>query len=212
MLKYISISIFLFQLINIYEGEAHLRLMFPESRATRWRFNHSAPVNYDDNQCYCGGYSALWYANKGKCGICGDDYRMETPRPHELHGIYGEGVVVHTYDTELLNISTFVTANHKGYLKFDLCNLDKDGIESEDCFESLHILEHGDRYMLPKYMPGWFNTTAIVPNKNFTCEHCVLRMKYIAGNNWGYCKNGEGKLGCGPQEEFRACADISIVN
>lgn len=33
----------------------------------------------------------------------------------------------------------------------------------------------------------------------------------ISGNNWGNCPNGTGAVGCGPQEEFRACADISIA-
>ena len=30
------------------------------------------------------------------------------------------------------------------------------------------------------------------------------------GNNWGRCPGGGAALGCGPQEEFRACADIAI--
>lgn len=33
----------------------------------------------------------------------------------------------------------------------------------------------------------------------------------LIGNNWGNCPNGTGAIGCGPQEEFRACADITIV-
>ena len=28
----------------------------------------------------------------------------------------------------------------------------------------------------------------------------------------GTCKNGTGKVGCGPQEEFRACSDITITD
>lgn len=42
------------------------------------------------------------------------------------------------------------------------------------------------------------------------CAHCVLQWRYIAGNNWGTCADGTGAVGCGPQEEFRACADIAI--
>jgi hypothetical protein len=38
----------------------------------------------------------------------------------------------------------------------------------------------------------------------------VLQWKYIAGNNWGQCADGTGAVGCGPQEEFRACSDISV--
>lgn len=33
---------------------------------------------------------------------------------------------------------------------------------------------------------------------------------FLPGNNWGNCPNGTGAVGCGPQEEFRACADIQI--
>lgn len=33
----------------------------------------------------------------------------------------------------------------------------------------------------------------------------------LVGNNWGNCPNGTGAIGCGPQEEFRACADITIA-
>jgi hypothetical protein len=29
--------------------------------------------------------------------------------------------------------------------------------------------------------------------------------------NWGLCPDGEGRVGCGPQEEFPACADIAIT-
>lgn len=34
---------------------------------------------------------------------------------------------------------------------------------------------------------------------------------FVLGNNWGNCPNGTGAVGCGPQEEFRACADITIA-
>lgn len=42
------------------------------------------------------------------------------------------------------------------------------------------------------------------------CANCVLQWRYIAGNNWGMCENGTGAVGCGPQEEFRACSDVAI--
>lgn len=42
------------------------------------------------------------------------------------------------------------------------------------------------------------------------CGNCVLQWRYVAGNNWGMCADGTGAVGCGPQEEFRACADITI--
>lgn len=45
---------------------------------------------------------------------------------------------------------------------------------------------------------------------DFECANCVLQWRYIAGNNWGMCPDGTGAVGCGAQEEFRACADITI--
>lgn len=39
-----------------------------------------------------------------------------------------------------------------------------------------------------------------------------MQWTYIAGNNWGYCNGGEGALGCGNQEHFRACSDIQITD
>jgi hypothetical protein len=47
--------------------------------------------------------------------------------------------------------------------------------------------------------------------KDILCTQCILQWRYVAGNNWGVCKNGTGMLGCGPQEEFRACADVAVV-
>ena len=37
----------------------------------------------------------------------------------------------------------------------------------------------------------------------------ILR-SFSPGNNWGVCPDGSGAVGCGPQEEFRGCADVSI--
>lgn len=38
----------------------------------------------------------------------------------------------------------------------------------------------------------------------------IFYIFFSKGNNWGTCPNGTGAVGCGPQEEFRACADIQI--
>lgn len=38
----------------------------------------------------------------------------------------------------------------------------------------------------------------------------MLQWKYVAGNNWGICPDGNGAVGCGEQEEFRACSDVAI--
>ena len=40
----------------------------------------------------------------------------------------------------------------------------------------------------------------------------TLLVSHIAGNSWGVDPNGEGCLGCGNQETFRACADVTILS
>lgn len=50
------------------------------------------------------------------------------------------------------------------------------------------------------------------PNRiNNRCITYVNVHKNVVGNNWGYCRNGTDAPGCGPQEHFRNCADISIL-
>lgn len=49
---------------------------------------------------------------------------------------------------------------------------------------------------------------------NFCCEQSSECKWFwiFQGNSWGTCDDGSGALGCGEQEHFRGCADISIVD
>ena len=38
-----------------------------------------------------------------------------------------------------------------------------------------------------------------------------FQWRYRTANSWGTCPNGKGKLGCGPQENFMGCADVSVT-
>lgn len=38
----------------------HGMLLDPVSRGSRWRFDARAPINYDDNQLFCGGFSVRY--------------------------------------------------------------------------------------------------------------------------------------------------------
>lgn len=212
-MKVLNFKVILFQLIFLIKLkyiQSHGMLLDPVSRSSRWRFNNSAPVNYDDNQLHCGGLTKQWYYNYGKCGICGDDYSDKIPRKNELYGLYGEGIIVKKYISPvLINATIKITANHKGYFRFALCNLDKYKVENEKCFKRLKILNKRYKYKITNYKTGLFRVSIRIPRK-ITCSHCILRWRYVAGNNWGYCKDGMGRLGCGPQEEYRGCSDISI--
>lgn len=40
-----------------WDTEQHGRLMDPPNRSSLWRFGYDAPINYNDNELYCGGYT-----------------------------------------------------------------------------------------------------------------------------------------------------------
>ncbi|KAH8383103.1 hypothetical protein KR009_006771 [Drosophila setifemur] len=194
------------------ELEAHGMMLSPPGRSSRWRYDSTAPTNYDDNALYCGG---LWKQteNDGKCGLCGDDWSLAQPRPNELGGKYGGGVIVKSYTgTTIAEISVRITANHLGYFTFHLCNLDEQGSESEGCFNQypLKFADGSLKYNINS-TTGNIPVTVQLPT-NLNCIHCVLRWTYRAGNNWGVCEDGSGAMGCGAQETFVNCADVSVLS
>ncbi|XP_041982319.1 uncharacterized protein LOC121735538 [Aricia agestis] len=186
----------------------HGRVLEPPARGTMWRFGFSTQPNYDDDGLNCGGFYHQYSVNGGKCGICGDPYDMESPRTHELGGRYGQGTIVAEYEAgQIFSTTVEITAHHKGYWIFKICP-DPYSID-QDCFDAnpIELEEGGTQYYPPN--GGKFNVNYRLPS-NLICDHCVLQWRYVAGNNWGDCKNGTQGLGCGDQENFLACSDISI--
>ncbi|XP_076392871.1 uncharacterized protein LOC143265321 [Megachile rotundata] len=199
--------------ISLREIHGHGMMLDPVSRSSAWRQGFPVGVNYNDNEVFCGGFHVLVEENGGKCGECGDNYALPRPRPNENGGIFGLGIIVKKYRPgELINATVQLTANHLGSFTFHLCQLmNEHHVETEECFAE-HPLQLADgsyeakvphnkaKFVIPIQLP-----------ENFTCEHCVLRWHYRTGNNWGVCDDGSTALGCGPQEIFRNCADISIL-
>jgi hypothetical protein len=155
-----------------------------------------------------------WNIYGGKCGLCGDSYGDPKPRNHEIGGFFGKNpVIVATYRKgSTISVTAKITANHRGYFYFKICNLDNER-ESEACFERNKVLISGgsENYPLPSTESRDYSLSIQLP-PNLVCNHCVLQWTYVAGNNWGTCSNGIGKIGCGPQEHFRTCSDIKIIN
>lgn len=199
-------------LVNIFDGvTGHGMLMDPVNRASRWRVDQSTPRDYNDMEGFCGGFNVQWSQYGGKCGLCGDRFGDPTPRTHELGGTFGQGKIMKTYAKgSTISVTAKITANHRGYFYFRLCNLDAEK-ESEACFDryKIKIADNTDIYTLPSTEAKDYTLSIKLP-ANLTCNRCVLQWTYVAGNNWGYCSDGSGKLGCGPQEHFRTCSDISI--
>lgn len=199
-------------ILNVFdEISGHGMLMDPVNRASRWRIDNSNPRDYNDMQGFCGGYAVQFNQNGGKCGLCGDNYGDATPRAHELGGTFGQGVIMKTYTQgALIDVNVKITANHMGYFYFNICNLDAEN-ESEACFVRYSVATStgSSQYVLPSTSPGDYIVSLRLPS-NLYCNHCVLQWTYVAGNNWGICQDGTGKLGCGTQEHFRTCSDIKI--
>lgn len=193
----------------------HGMLMDPVNRASRWRVFGSGPIDYNDMEGFCGGYNRQWNVHNGKCGFCGDDFGDPTPRRHEHGGQFGQGVIVKSYKRgSTIPVTAKITANHRGHFYFKICNLDVDRRESDACFERYRILisDGSPTYPLPSASAKDYTLSLKLPS-DLVCNHCVLQWTYVAGNNWGMCEDGRsGALGCGPQEHFRNCADISITN
>ena len=47
--------------------------------------------------------SVQFNQNKGRCGVCGDNWASVQPRPHEAGGRYGKGVIGRRYTTGQVN-------------------------------------------------------------------------------------------------------------
>ncbi|OWR55034.1 putative eukaryotic translation initiation factor 3 theta subunit [Danaus plexippus plexippus] len=188
----------------------HGRLIEPPSRASAWRYGFDTPHNYNDHELYCGGFTRQWNKNGGKCGVCGDAWDSPKPRAHELGGRFGQGVIVRKYaPKDVIVIKVELTASHNGFFEFRVCDKLKD--TDQECMDK-HVLNlegKSDTRYYPREGNKIYEMKYQLP-EGLECTHCVLQWKYIAGNNWGTCANGTGAVGCGPQEEFRACADIAI--
>lgn len=137
-------------------------------------------------------------------------------------------MIVRRYKTgQPVIIRVELTANHRGYFEFRLCpNNAPKRVASQECLDK-YVLQRvrtaaaassagkdaDDAFHETRFYPGAENRVYemryALPD-GLTCSQCVLQWKYVAGNNWGVCVNGTGAVGCGPQEEFRACADVSV--
>uniref|UniRef100_A0A6P7GK18 Uncharacterized protein LOC114343384 n=1 Tax=Diabrotica virgifera virgifera TaxID=50390 RepID=A0A6P7GK18_DIAVI len=140
----------------------HGMMLNPPGRSSFWRFNKTAPINYNDNQVFCGGaYVSILQKNQNT-------------------GFYGTGIVVKTYEPgSVINVEIKITANHLGNFKYSLCELKNfDAPEPDNCFEDLLLEDGSANYMVNGEDKTVFNKVRL---PNFQCERCVLRWTYKAG-------------------------------
>ncbi|XP_057653302.1 uncharacterized protein LOC130892086 [Diorhabda carinulata] len=193
----------------------HGRMMEPPARNSMWRFGFPNPVNYNDNELFCGGYAVQWEQNEGKCGICGDAYHIEQPRPHEAGGIYAKGIISRHFSVgQNIDIEIELTANHYGRFEILLCpNNNPKQEATQSCFDRfpLYLNNRETSYIIPENgkKKAVFRYQVRLP-PYITCTQCVLQWTYYTGNQWGMCPNGTQAQGCGKSETFRNCADVAI--
>ncbi|CAH1999647.1 unnamed protein product [Acanthoscelides obtectus] len=186
-------------------------MLEPVSRSSRWRFDPTASKNYEDNQLFCGGFYVQHYLNGGRCGICGDSFDAPHPQDNENTGLYGDGTIVAEYKNgSVIDVHIQITANHRGHFTYSLCEMPDPNLPEpgEECFVPLLLENSSLQYEVSSTEFQIFNRIRL---PNIFCPRCVLRWTYTAGNNWGDCGNGTSAVGCGPQETFVNCADISIL-
>ncbi|KAG1683572.1 hypothetical protein GQR58_009909 [Nymphon striatum] len=208
---------FILTIMCKHQGSCHGRLLDPPGRSTMWRLGYPTPSNYDDNQLYCGGKYRQWLTYGGMCGPCGDSWgesdNGKYPRPNEAGGKYGTGLIGRSYEQgSTINSLVQLTASHLGFFEFQLCPTNNKTIRSNDiCFTS-HPIQIKGRSDFRYYVDQGsvtYNISLELP-EDLVCDQCVFLWRYQTGNSYGKCLNGSRLLGCGPQEEFRGCADVRI--
>jgi len=208
--------------------DGHAIFWEPPSRASLGKHNKNlcnVPENDDHMSLWCGSRDVQHYENDGKCGVCGDSWGA-TDRPHEAPGgKFATGIIGRSYHTpgSVIDVAIDVVANHRGFFAFMLCqNNNPDQDPTQECFQPLKLADGSEKYMLTASGGIRANLKVRLP-ANVTCWQCILQWTYVTGNSWGYGPQTfdfstpdclevgwVGKLGCGPQETFRGCADVCV--
>lgn len=121
-----------------------------------------------------------------KCGICGDKYDGE--RKNEAGGIYAQSQIIsaHYSQGEQIQIEIVITAHHKGFFQFKLCqNDDITKRIGQDCLDQNVILVEQDGKIVDKYdinnlYKKNYLIKAFLPDL-VTCKACVLQWRYHGG-------------------------------
>ncbi|XP_061188639.1 uncharacterized protein LOC133196797 [Saccostrea echinata] len=182
--------------------EPHGYMFEPAQRSSIWRFDKTAPHNFNDMSLYCGGYKVQWEDNEGKCGVCGDPYNGE--RKNEAGGIYAKGVIVQKYTSgQVIRVGVRVTAFHLGYFQFKICPHNNPTVPvSQECLDQQKLKLAGtNEYRFYPTKDGDYYLQLQLP-ANMTCSQCVLQWNYT---NWNTPDTYK-------QETFINCADVAISN
>ncbi|XP_045183724.2 uncharacterized protein LOC123542126 [Mercenaria mercenaria] len=202
----------LIYLWNIFLWADANAMLKPTHRGMMWTRGSYNSAGYNYMGINCGGIGNV-KKNDGKCGLCGDSYTG--PRHHETGGKYATGAIADVSDRGQRNIyvKVLLNSNQGGYFEFKLC-ASNGTAETQACFDKhwLKISEgrlQGDEYTYYVHRAGIIPLTIEIPDGVY-CDKCVLQWTYVTGNTFGRDEHGVGCLGCGHQETYVNCADITI--
>ncbi|CAF1402410.1 unnamed protein product [Rotaria sordida] len=210
--------LFPYFLISVY---GHGYLFEPVARSSAWLVDSSfrqCCTWPNHMEMFCGGMGHQWNVNDGKCSICGESYDKKV-KLFEKGGAMYKGTVVKTYTQgQQIDVKVMLTANHKGYFEFRLCNLDASPSRdaTQECLDRHQlIIAHTNSTKfrdVSKYGSEIITVCVQLP-PDVACRHCVFQWKYTAGNSWGTDPiTGQSGAGLGREKEtFMGCSDIAIL-
>jgi len=190
----------------------------PPSRNSAWRFGFNTPTDYSDMGHNCGSYLQDYVAGQPYCGVCGDEYNASPKKMECPSGTYCKKVIVRSYKAgAVVPVTINFNANHGGVIQFRICPVTDDNKEvTWDCLNShkMTIQEAGGKTVWQESGgDGQNNGDAhlhVTLPAGLTCSRCVFQWHWTGANYYGKCANGTQGSGCGPQQTYIACADISI--
>ncbi|XP_059142297.1 uncharacterized protein LOC131929924, partial [Physella acuta] len=158
---------------------SHGLLADPPSRSSMWRLGYPTPVNYQDNELFCGGF-AHQVEQGYKCGVCGDPY--DGVRDNEEGGKYATGIITRTYHQgQTATFRVNITANHKGYFEFKLCPTNSATVKTTQACLDLYPVQMADgsgtKYQLTPGVAKTFDVQVQLP-QDLNCRLCVLQWRY----------------------------------
>ncbi|GLG98529.1 Uncharacterized protein GBIM_05171, partial [Gryllus bimaculatus] len=164
--------------------QGHARLMDPPARNSMWRLGFPNPVDYDDNELYCGGWSVQHQQNGGRCGVCGDPWNQREPRAHEAGGKFAKGIIGRRYTVgQDITIEVDLTSNHYGYFEAKICPNNNPRYEAtQECFDRYPLYVSGTRDVAMQIPPDT-PKKAYLPYRvrlppYLTCTQCVIQWTY----------------------------------
>lgn len=193
----------IFVILLLDRAQGHGMLIDPANRASRWRYGFTGPNQYTDNQLSCGGRNVQWNTHGGKCGACGDEYNIASPKYTYPGSFATNPPIVKTYNAgQQIEVKVKITANHKGYFTFRVAPLNNPPITQEDLDNIMLELPNGDAewQLTTGHGTGVFTITLQLP-MSLSCDHCVMQWWWTTGNNYNNDK----------PETFVNCADITIL-